>query len=180
MASLNSVTIIGRLGQDPKLSYLASGKAVCNLNVATDESYKGQDGQRVEKTEWHKVQVWGNSAEYCANYLLKGSMVCVEGKLQTRKYQAKDGSDRYITEVIAQRVQGLDGRREGGPNQGVNEGQNRPKTSTGAGRDGWALDDGLGPAFPSEAGSMNDVPFMLALIPVAALLASLLNMGGVA
>ena len=83
--SLNKVLLIGRLGQDPKLSYLPSGQPVANFNVATDESFKDKDGNKVERTEWHRVAVYGKSAEFCANYLTKGSLVYIEGTLRTRK-----------------------------------------------------------------------------------------------
>jgi single-strand DNA-binding protein len=82
--SLNKVLIIGRLGQDPKLSYLPSGQPVANFNVATDESFKDKDGNKVERTEWHRVAVYGRSAEFCANYLTKGRLVYIEGTLRTR------------------------------------------------------------------------------------------------
>lgn len=157
MASLNSVTIIGRLGQDPKLSYLASGKAVCNLSVATDESYKGQDGAKVEKVEWHKVQVWGKSAEYCANYLHKGSMICIEGKLATRSWE-KDGQKHYVTEVIAQRVQGLDKRQDGQSNNDQTSLSSNGagfQRSQGQSRGTPSNNDDLGPAFPAD----DQIPF---------------------
>lgn len=105
--SLNKVMLIGRLGRDPDLHYTQSGQAVANFSMATDESYN-KDGQKIEKTEWHRVVVWGKQAEFCGNYLAKGRKVFVEGKLETRKWQDKDGQDKYTTEIIAARVQALD------------------------------------------------------------------------
>ncbi|MDE7064025.1 MAG: single-stranded DNA-binding protein [Desulfovibrionaceae bacterium] len=108
MASLNRVMIIGHLGRDPELRYTQNGQPVCSLNIATDESYTDNNGNKVGKTEWHKVQVWGKSAENCANFLTKGSLAYVEGRLSTRKWQDQQGQDRYITEIRAQHVQFLD------------------------------------------------------------------------
>ena len=108
MPSLNKVLLIGRLGQDPKLNYLQNGTPVASLSLATDESYKDKNGNKVERTEWHRVVVWGKQAEFCANYLSKGRLVFVEGKLQTRKWQDRQGQDRYTTEIVAARIQALD------------------------------------------------------------------------
>ena len=114
---LNKVMIIGRLGADPEIRYTQAGQATCSLRIATDESYTDRDGKRVERTEWHRVTVFGKAAENCGNYLGKGSLVHVEGSLQTRKWQDQNGQDRYTTEIKAQRVQFLD-RREGGQDGG--------------------------------------------------------------
>lgn len=112
MASLNLVQIIGRLGRDPELRYTSNGQAVCSLNVATDESYTDRDGNKVERAEWHRVSAFQRQAENCANFLTKGSLVYVEGSLQTRKWQDQNGQDRYTTEIKAQRVQFLDRRND--------------------------------------------------------------------
>lgn len=163
--SLNKVMIIGRLGRDPELKYTQSGQPVCNLNVATDEGYV-KDGQRVEKTEWHRIVVWGKQAETVANYLSKGRLVYVEGKIETRKWQDKDGQDRYTTEIKGDRVQFLDSKGSGGGEDSQEAPRSQaPRRAPGkpAGRkepgDFPPEDDGLGPAFPSEAGGMDDVPF---------------------
>jgi single-strand DNA-binding protein len=124
MASLNMVQIIGRLGRDPELRYTQAGVAVCSMNVATDESYKDQSGNKVEKTEWHNVIIFQRSAENCANYLKKGSLAYFEGSLQTRKYTDKQGVERYTTEIKAQRVQFLDSRQGG--SSGANSQQGTP------------------------------------------------------
>lgn len=111
--SLNKALIVGRLGRDPELKYTQSGQPVCNISVATDESYKDQSGNKVDKTEWHRVQLWRKQAEFTANYLAKGRLVLVEGKLQTRKWQDKQGVDRYVTEIIARSIKALDSKRDG-------------------------------------------------------------------
>ena len=113
MASVNRAIIIGRLGRDPELKFTTSGQAVANFSVATDETYTGKDGQKVEKTEWHRIVAWGKTAEFCENYLSKGRLVYIEGKIETRKWTDKDGAEKYTTEIKADRVQGLDKREEG-------------------------------------------------------------------
>ncbi len=110
MASLNKVMIIGRLGQDPQTNHTQSGTACANLSIATDEGYKDQYGNKIDKTEWHRVTCWQKLAELVAKYLHKGSMVYVEGKLQTRKWQDKTGADRYTTEIVAREVKFLDSK----------------------------------------------------------------------
>lgn len=100
---LNKVMLIGRLGRDPEMR-----QAVCSLKVATDESYTDRDGHKQERTEWHYVIVFGKIAEFCGRYLSKGSLVFVEGSLQTRKWQDQQGCNRFTTEIRAQRVQALD------------------------------------------------------------------------
>uniref|UniRef100_UPI00405668A2 single-stranded DNA-binding protein n=1 Tax=Candidatus Electronema sp. TaxID=2698783 RepID=UPI00405668A2 len=104
---INKVILIGNLGANPDLKYVQDGTPVATFNVATSERWKGQDGQMKEQTEWHKVVVWRRLAETCNEYLHKGSKVYIEGKLQTRKWQDKDGHDRWTTEVVARDVQFL-------------------------------------------------------------------------
>lgn len=105
---LNKVMLIGRLGRDPEVRYTQTGAPVCSLRIATDESYTDRDGKRVERTEWHSVSVFQRAAESCGKYLAKGSLVYVEGSLFTRKWQDKNGQDRFTTEIHAQRVLFLD------------------------------------------------------------------------
>ena len=112
MASLNMVQLIGRLGRDIDLKYSQGGTAVANLSLATDESYTDRNGTRVQRAEWHKVIVYGKTAENCARYLQKGSLAYVDGSLQTRKWQDQQGNDRLTTEIKAQRVQFLDRKTE--------------------------------------------------------------------
>ena len=111
---LNKVMIIGRLGRDPELRYTQSGSPVASLNIATDESYTDREGNKVDRTEWHRVSVFQRQAENCANYLTKGSLVYVEGSLQTRKWQDQQGQDRYTTEIKADRITLLGGGGGGG------------------------------------------------------------------
>lgn len=155
--SLNKVMLIGRLGRDPEVRYTASGLAVANFSMATDESYT-KDGQKVEKTEWHRIVVWGKQAEFCGNFLTKGRMVYVEGKIETRKWQDQSGADRYSTEIRADRVVFLDSRSEGGYGQAPQfqnqKGPASPQTEP-SGYD----EESYGPAFPSEASGMDGAPF---------------------
>lgn len=150
MSNLNKVMIIGRLGRDPELRYTQSGAPVCTLNVATDESYTDRDGNRVDRAEWHRVAVFQKAAENCAHYLSKGSLVFVEGSLQTRKWQDEQGQDRHITEIKAQRVQFLDRKKDGDAEERRRQ---QPRKM------GPPPDEDLGPAFPSEASGVDDVPF---------------------
>ena len=113
--SLNKVFLIGRLTRDPDMRFTTSGQQASNFSVATDETYVGKDGQKVEKTEFHRVVVWGKQADFVANYLGKGRLVYVEGKLETRKWQDQGGQDRYSTEIKAVTVQALDKRPDGQP-----------------------------------------------------------------
>jgi len=107
MASVNKVMVMGRLGQDPELRHTQNQTAVCSLSLATTEFRMGQDGQRQETTEWHKVVVWGKQAENASKYLAKGRGVFIEGRLQTRAWEDKDGQKRYTTEIVANNVQFL-------------------------------------------------------------------------
>lgn len=123
---VNKVIIVGNLGNDPEVRYMPNGNAVANLSVATSESWKDQQGQQQEKTEWHRVTMYRRLAEIAGEYLKKGSQIYLEGKLQTRKWQDQQGNDRYTTEIIADNLQMLGGRNEGGQ-QGGGQGnyQNR-------------------------------------------------------
>ncbi len=112
---INKVIIVGNLGGDPETRYMPSGSAVTNLTVATNESWKDkQTGEQKERTEWHKVAMFNRLAEIAAEYLRKGSQVYIEGKLRTRKWQDRDGNDRWTTEIIADEMQMLGGRGGGG------------------------------------------------------------------
>lgn len=107
---INKVILIGNLGQEPELRYTGSGTAVCNMRLATNESYKDRDGNLVEKTEWHNVVAWDRLAEICNEYLEKGSQVYFEGSLQTRQWEDKEGQTRYTTEVKAREMMMLSDR----------------------------------------------------------------------
>jgi len=112
--SVNKVILIGNLGRDAELRYTQGGAAVATVNMATTEKWKDREGAQQEKTEWHRVIVWGKTAEALSEYLVKGKSIYVEGKLQTRKWEDKDGNDKYTTEVRADRVVLLGGGGAGG------------------------------------------------------------------
>lgn len=114
--SVNKVILLGRLGQDPELKYTPGGSAVCNFSMATTESWTDKQGQKQEKTEWHRVVVWGKLAELCNQYLAKGRQAFLEGRLQTRSWDDKDGNKRYTTEILASTVQFI-----GGPSANANQ-----------------------------------------------------------
>jgi single-strand DNA-binding protein len=114
MASVNKVILIGNLGKDPETRYLPSGDAVTNISVATTDSWKDKSGEKQEHTEWHRVAFFGKVAEIAGEYLKKGSPVYVEGRIRTRKWQDKEGNDKYSTEIVADRMQLLGGRGGGG------------------------------------------------------------------
>jgi single-strand DNA-binding protein len=161
MGSVNKVILIGNLGADPELKYTPSSRALCNLRIATTEVFKDKSGQKQEKTEWHRVTVWGDQAENCSKYLAKGRSVYIEGRLQTRSYE-KEGQKHYATDVVADRVVFLGGgggggegggggpRRGGGGYGGGGGGGGRP--SSDAGDD---MDMGGGP----PPGGDDDIPF---------------------
>lgn len=131
MAGLNKVEIIGRLGGDPETRYLQNGNAVTNISLATSEVWKDDQGNKQERTEWHRVVFFGKVAEIAGEYLRKGSECYVCGKLQTRKWQDRSGQDRYTTEIV---VDGFDGRRLlllGGRPQNDNAGQPRQQQPRG-------------------------------------------------
>ncbi len=113
MASLNKVLLIGNLGKDPEIRYMPSGDAIANLTVATSETWKDKSGEKQEKTEWHRVSMFGRLAEIAGEYLKKGSSVYIEGRIQTRKYTDKEGQERYSTEIVANEMKMLGGRGAG-------------------------------------------------------------------
>jgi single-strand DNA-binding protein len=107
MGSVNKVILIGNLGADPELRYTATGTAVANFNLATKDNWTGKDGNKEEKTEWHRIVAWGRLGEICGEYLSKGKQVYIEGKLRTRSWEDRDGNKRYTTEILAQTMQML-------------------------------------------------------------------------
>ena len=172
MGSVNKVILIGNLGADPELKYTPSSRALCNLRIATTDVFKDKGGQRQERTEWHRVTVWGDQAENCSKYLSKGRSVYIEGRLQTRSYD-KDGQKHYATDVVADRVVFLGSGGGGGPG-GEGGGQRRGGGGGGGaaaggggggggGRPGWGNE---GPAPGGDDGdtggpppSDDDIPF---------------------
>jgi single-strand DNA-binding protein len=113
MGSVNKVILVGNLGRDAEVRYTPSGAAVATLNLATTEVYKDREGQRKEDTQWHRVILWGKTAETLQDYLTKGKQIYVEGRLQTRKWKDKDGNDKYTTEVKGDRIVLLSGPGRG-------------------------------------------------------------------
>lgn len=150
MASLNKVMIIGNLGQDPEVRHTANGQSVCTMRLATNESWTDKSGQRQERVEWHSVVVWGKQGENCGQYLSKGRPVYVEGRLQTRKWQDKEGKDRYTTEIVGDRVQFLGGGGGRGEGGGGDSGGGGDYSRGGGGGGGYD-----GPPGPSD----DDIPF---------------------
>jgi single-strand DNA-binding protein len=149
MASVNRVILVGNLGRDPELRYIPSGQAVANFTLATNDRWRDKEGNNQERTEWHRIVVWGKSAENCAQYLQKGRSVYIEGRLQTREWEDKDGNKRQTTETIAQTVQFLGGRGGAGGGAEPSGGPSGDSGSSGAGSGGG---ESSGP--PSS-----DVPF---------------------
>ncbi len=154
---INKVILVGNLGQDPETRYMPSGGAVTNFTLATNESWKDkQTGEQKDRTEWHKVAMFNRLAEIAAEYLRKGSQVYVEGKLRTRKWQDRDGNDRYTTEVIADEMQMLGGRGGGGGGGG--------SFSSGGGSNGGSgggsnAPPGGGQSAPPADDFDDDIPF---------------------
>jgi single-strand DNA-binding protein len=130
MASVNKVILIGNLGRDPELRYTQGGQAVANFTLATSERFANKSGEQQERTEWHRIVAWGKTGELCAQYLSKGRSVYIEGRLQTREWEDKEGQKRSTTEIVAQNVTFLGGPRTGasggGPGGAGGEPQREP------------------------------------------------------
>ena len=109
---VNKAMLIGRLGKDPEVRYTPDGTMVTNFNLATDEQRKDKNGEKVQKTEWHRIVTFGKLAEICGNYLVKGKLIFVEGRIQTRSWEDKDGVKRFTTEIIASNMQMLDSKAQ--------------------------------------------------------------------
>lgn len=123
MASLNKVMLIGNLGRDPEVRYMPNGEAVCNFSIATTDRWTDKQGQKQERTEWHNIVIYGRLAEIAGEYLRKGSLVYLEGRIQTRKWQDKNtGQDRYTTEIIVDQMQMLGARGGSAPMGGEEPG----------------------------------------------------------
>lgn len=150
--SVNKVILVGRLGQAPEVRYTPGGAAVANFSIATNESWLDKSGQKQERTEWHRIVVWGKLAELCGQYLAKGRQVYVEGRMQTRQWQDKDGQTKYTTEVQAQTVQFL----------GAQAGQGEQRTAAAPSEFGAApAYEASGASFSSGGSTMSeeDIPF---------------------
>lgn len=162
---VNKVILIGNIGADPELRYTPNGSAVSNFNIATNESWTDSSGERQERTEWHRIVVWGRLAEICNQYLRKGSKVYIEGRLQTRSWEGQDGQKRYTTEVVARDMQMLSGRDDPDAGGGFSQGQ-RPQAEGASGnRQGSAETGGSSNADqgrsdpPGYGGADDDLPF---------------------
>jgi single-strand DNA-binding protein len=129
--SVNKVILVGRLGRDPETRYTGGGQAVANFSVATDESYKDKNGERQKRTEWHKIVVWGKQAEIAQQYLKKGSLIFIEGRIQSREWQDKEGQKKTSFEIVATNFRMLGGKGDGG--SGGGGGYNRGTGSSGGG-----------------------------------------------
>jgi len=185
MASVNKVILLGNLGADPEIRFTTGGQAVANFRMATTDSWADKSsGQRQERTEWHRVVVWGKLAELCGEYLKKGRQCYVEGRLQTREWQDKEGQKRYTTEVVASQVVFLGGRGEGGGggfggggggyggggsgggfgggsygSGGGGGGYGGGGYGSGGGGGGFGGDYGGGPDYGDGGGPNDDIPF---------------------
>ncbi len=151
MSGVNKAILLGHLGRDPEMRYMPDGTANATLNVATSETYKDRDGNKQERTEWHRAVFWGRTAEVAGEYLRKGR-VYIEGRLRTRKWTDKEGQDRYTTEIVGDRLQMVGGRRDGGADDRDGHG--------GSGGGGG----GMNPA-PSDEFPDDDIPFILRADP---------------
>ncbi len=139
MASVNKAILIGNLGADPELRYTASGQAVASFSIATTEKWRDKDGNMQESTEWHRIVLWARQAEIAKEYLSKGSPVYIEGRIQTRNYDDKDGIKRYVTEIVGQRMQFL-GSRGGSGGGGGGQSGGGPSGGPPPGPEGGGLD----------------------------------------
>ncbi len=151
MASVNKVILVGNLGADPEMRYLPSGEAVANIRIATTDTWKDKDGNKQEATEWHRISFFGRQAEVCGQYLKKGSQIYVEGSIRTRKWQDKEGQDRYSTEIKGDRMQMLGGR------QGMSDAP--PRESSGGGGGGNRPAAAPQPAGGNFNDFEDDIPF---------------------
>jgi single-strand DNA-binding protein len=129
MASVNKVILVGNLGRDPEVRYMPDGGAVTNISVATTDVWKDKGGEKQERTEWHRVVFFAKLAEIAGEYLKKGSQVYIEGRLQTRKWQDKEGQDRYTTEIVAERMQMLGARSTPTTDAGEKDAATSPKAA---------------------------------------------------
>ncbi len=159
---VNKVILIGHLGADPDMRYTPSGAGVCEFRLATTESWKDKNGQRQERTEWHRIVVWGKMAEICAKYLAKGRQCFIEGRIQTRSWDDKEGKKHYMTEIVANEVQFLGGGKDagsgGGRRAGGDEGPPPPEGDFGPGGAGGPGGGGGGGGF-GGGGPDDDIPF---------------------
>jgi single-strand DNA-binding protein len=158
MASVNKVILIGNLGRDPETRFMPSGDAICNISIATTENWKDKNGEKQEKTEWHRVAFFGKLAEIAGEYLKKGSQVYVEGRLQTRKWTDKDGAEKYTTEIVANAMQML-GSRQGMGGGGADRDMGGEREPAAARSSGGAAKPAGKPAGGKFDDFEDDIPF---------------------
>lgn len=159
--SVNKVILVGRLGRDPETRYTGGGQAVANFSVATDETYKDRNGERQKRTEWHKIVVWGKQAEIAQQYLKKGSLIFIEGRIQSREWQDKEGQKRTSFEIVATNFRMLGGRADGaaaGAGGGTSRGGDEFESQAAPAEDTYGgSGGGHAPAAPEI--SDEDIPF---------------------
>ena len=161
-SGVNKVILVGNLGKDPEVRYTPGGAAVANFNIATNEAWTDKSGQKQERTEWHRIVVWGKTAELCGEYLSKGRQVYIEGRLQTREWTNKEGAKQYTTEIVANQVVFLSGgdrgqgRGKGGSGAGAEDfGPPPPGYEEGSAGAGGGGGGGAG----KSGGTEDDIPF---------------------
>ena len=157
--SVNKVILVGRLGRDPETRYTGSGQAVANFSVATDESYKDRNGERQKRTEWHKIVVWGKQAEIAQQYLKKGSLIFIEGRIQSREWQDKEGQKRTSFEIVANNFRMLGGRSEGAAAASAGGGAGARSGGDDFESHAAPADDSYGGGAPAAEISDEDIPF---------------------
>jgi single-strand DNA-binding protein len=156
--SVNKVILVGRLGRDPETRYTGAGQAVANFSVATDETYKDKAGERQKRTEWHKIVVWGKQAEIAQQYLKKGSLIFIEGRIQSREWQDKEGQKRTSFEIVATNFRMLGGRSDGGGGGAMGAGPRSAEEHDPSGpSDDFGVPGGGGTSGPEI--SDEDIPF---------------------
>ncbi|MAG31427.1 MAG: single-stranded DNA-binding protein [Deltaproteobacteria bacterium] len=153
MAGVNKAILVGNLGRDPELRQTPNGQSVCNFTLATSENWTDKSGERVERTEWHRIVAWGRTGEMCAQYLSKGRTVYVEGRIQTREWEDKDGNKRYTTEINANTVNFI------GPRTGGGSGESSGGSHSGGGGGGGHRGGSDPTAADSEPPADDDIPF---------------------
>jgi single-strand DNA-binding protein len=146
--SVNKVILVGRLGRDPETRYTSSGQAVCNFTLATDETYRDRAGERQKRTEWHRIVVWGKQAEIAQQYLHKGSLIFVEGRIQTRQWDDREGQKRTSVEIVANNFRMLGGRAEAAAGGAAAASEGEVHAPAGGGEEG-----------PAPEISDEDIPF---------------------
>jgi single-strand DNA-binding protein len=159
--SVNKVILVGRLGRDPETRFTSGGQAVANFSVATDETYKDRNGERQKRTEWHKIVVWGKQAEIAQQYLKKGSLIFIEGRIQSREWQDKEGQKRTSFEIVATNFRMLGGRSDGMA-AGAGAGGGSAARSAAGGGDDFGHEPGPSEEFGPSSGpeiSDEDIPF---------------------